>query len=84
MIKVDLRRAYDSIDWNFLCSVMDEMGFPQKFVGWIMTYVTIVSFSILDNGNSLKPCAAKKGLRLGDPISPYLFTFGMEYLSRLI
>ena len=37
MIMVDLRKAYDSIDWGFLHSVMEEMGIPQKFVGWIMT-----------------------------------------------
>ena len=49
-----------------------------------MACVTLVSFSILVNDTPLKPFAAKKGLRLGDLISPYLFTIGMEYLSRLM
>lgn len=84
MIKVDLRKAYDLIDWVFLCLVMEEMGFPKNFVGWVMACVTSVSFFILVNGAPLKIFVAKKGLRQGGPISPYLFSIGIEYLSRLV
>ncbi|CAO2816302.1 unnamed protein product [Amaranthus hypochondriacus] len=83
MIKMDLRKAYDSISWGFLLSVMEEMGFPPRFVGWIKECVTNVSFSLLVNGTPLKPFEAKKGLRQGDPTSPYLFAIAMEYLSRI-
>lgn len=63
MLKVDLKKAYDSIEWSFLEAVMCEIGFPSQFVKWIMACVTSVSFSILINGIPCKPFLARKGLR---------------------
>lgn len=84
MVKVDLKKAYDSVEWGFLITVMQELGFPQRFVGWIWTCLTSVSYSILINGFPAPPFEAKKGLRQGDPMSPFLFAIGMEYLSRCL
>ncbi|XP_057246787.1 uncharacterized protein LOC130589531 [Beta vulgaris subsp. vulgaris] len=50
MMKVDVKKAYDSIKWPFLNMMMNELGFPSKFTGWVMAYVSSVSFSILING----------------------------------
>ncbi|XP_056695389.1 uncharacterized protein [Spinacia oleracea] len=84
MIKVDLKNAYDSLEWPFLKTMLSELGFPVKFVNWVMQCLYSVSYSILINGCPTKPIPAKKGLRQGDPISPYLFSLGMEYLSRCL
>ncbi|XP_048493464.1 uncharacterized protein LOC125494011 [Beta vulgaris subsp. vulgaris] len=85
MLKVDLKKAYDSIEWSFLEAVLNDIGFPSPFVKWIMACVTSVSFSILiNNGSSCKPFTARKGLRQGDPMSLFLFALGMEYLSRCL
>lgn len=83
-IKVDLKKAYDSLEWSFLEDMMVGLGFPLRFVGWVMECVTTVSYSILINGVPGKPFAAKKGLRQGDPMSPFLFAIGMEYLTRCL
>ncbi|XP_056691836.1 uncharacterized protein [Spinacia oleracea] len=84
MIKVDLKKSYDSLEWPFLKTMLSELGFPMKFVNWVMQCLYSVSYSILINGCPTKPIPAKKGLRQGDPISPYLFALGMEYLSRCL
>ena len=68
----------------FLHTILFELGFPDIFVTWIMACVTTVSYSPLINGKPCKPFFAKKGLRQGDPISPFLFAIGMEYLSRCL
>lgn len=82
MVKVDLKNAYDSIEWSFLASVMAELGFPTKFLTWVMACVSTVSYSVVVNGVPSRPFKAKKGLTQGDPMSPSLFALGMESLSK--
>ena len=73
LIKIDFRMAYDSIRWSFLRKVMEKLGFGRKWIAWIMECVSSASMSILINGSPLRPFKMEKGLRLGDPLSPYLF-----------
>lgn len=84
LVKVDLKKAYDSVEWSFIQTMLEELSFPQVFVKWVMECITSVSYSILLNGNPIKPVKAEKGVRQGDPMSPFIFAIAMEYLSRCL
>lgn len=84
MIMVDLRKAYDIVDWMFLYDVLHGLGFPIKFIGWIRECISTASFSVSVNGSLFGLFPSKCGLRQGDPMSPMLFTLCIEYFSRLL
>lgn len=84
MLKVDMQKAYDSVEWIFVEQVLKGLHFPSKFTQWIMMCLKTLSYSILINGKPCEPFPAKKGLRQGDPMSPFLFVLVMEYFCRAL
>lgn len=83
-VKIDLEKAYDNVDWGFLRLTLCEFGFPDIIVSLIMWSVQTSSLSVQWNGSRLEPFSPTKGLRQGDPLSPYLFLLCMEKLSLFI
>ncbi|RVW92931.1 LINE-1 reverse transcriptase-like [Vitis vinifera] len=82
--KLDIEKAYNSINWKFLLKVLQKMGFGSKWLGWMWSCLSSAKFSVLVNGVSVGFFPSTKGLRQGDPLSPYLFVMGMEMLDVLI
>ncbi|XP_056698010.1 uncharacterized protein [Spinacia oleracea] len=82
LLKEDIRKAYDTVEWGFIEEVMLELGFPPFFVQLIMTCLSTTRYSIFINGEPTELIQPHRGLRQGDPLSPLLFTLCMNYFSR--
>ena len=84
LIKLDFQKAYDSVNLSFLELIMEKLGFGRKWIRWIINCVCTASMSIILNGSPLKPFKMEKGLRQGDPLSPYLFILVSEGLVSIL
>lgn len=84
MLQMNLHKAYDTIEWSTLESMLKEINFPNQFIKWIMLTVSTVLYRFKVNCKYTNILKAKRGLRQGNPLSPLLFVIVMEYLNKTV
>lgn len=83
-LKLDLSKTYDRVEWSFLELMLRKLGFNERWITLLMLCVTSLSYFVLVNGELKGLLRPTRGIRQGDPLSPFVFLLCIEALHGLI
>ena len=81
MLKIDLAKAFDRLEWSFIVSALARKGLHAHFINLIYECISSPTFSVVINGRPSHKFKSSRGICQGCPMSPYLFVIAINELS---
>ena len=82
LLFIDFEKAFDSLEWNFMFKCLEAFGFGHSLIRWVETFYSNISSCIINNGTFSANFELGRGVRQGDPLSPYLFAVYLQSQLR--